>query len=1198
MPALASDLRKTLEATVVKARDKAEGGARDALTALAVDASEPFGSMGDEERRLRNRLRARGRQLGDQRDPQKGTQSIERLVREMAYEHWHRMLFARFLAENQLLIEPSSGVSISLDECEELAAEEGTDLWGLAAQFAQEMLPQIFRTDDPVLAARLPLEIRQQLQGLVAELEAETFTANDSLGWTYQFWQTKRKKEVNDSGVKIGADEISPVTQLFTEDYMVDFLLDNTLGAWHAGKVLAGNPQLAETAQSEEELRQAVSLPGCPWSYLRFIKTDDGAWKPAAGVFKEWPKNAAELKCLDPCMGSGHFVVAMFDRLVALRLAEDGLGERESVPAVIKDNLFGLEIDSRCTQIAAFNLALAAWRRLGYCKLPLLNLACSGLAPNATQAEWLALAGVNQRLRNGMGRLYKMFDNASILGSLINPSREEGDLLVAGFHELQPLLDEALAQEVKDETVSELSIAARGMAKAVQILSGSFALVATNVPYLGRVYQSEELTTYIDKFIPEGKHDLAFAFFMRISEFISNVGTAAVVAPQSWLYLPSYKSFRQQVLSSHQIHVITRLGENAFESTSAAGAFVALTIFDGKNTVHEDSRIVAIDASALRGEEPIPTTSKALILKGISLGVLASTENSVKNHDFSAKQSIRMLKQIVQLENPLSVIAFEEIASSHKMLSEYASCLKGASAGDINRFCRQFWEVTTDMIGKDWELYLKAPDKTGPYLGRGEIIFWQKESGDMKELAMSVKHLNHAAQNWLRGKPNWGKKGVAVGLMTTIPATLYAGEIYDANCCAIIPHDEQLVPALWAYCSSNRYNEDLRKLNQSISIASNNLLLQVPFDLEYWRDRARQLESQSSGFSGEKSRPDQWVYNQNLTNTDPECVLQVAACMLMGYQWPMVTCSPVGPSDQAGQQVLSDFYDEDGIVCLDSLRGEASATERIRRILAAVYLDEWSSAKEKELLLACAVGSNSKKADADIENWLRRSFFEEHCRLFQGRPFIWQIWDGNPHGFSALLNSHKLLAPNGRGRKTLEQLTFSYLGDWIDRQKLDQAEGINGSDDRLAAALDLQSQLKKILEGEPPYDIFVRWKPLHAQPIGWDPDINDGVRLNIRPFLNAQLRTGGKKGAGILRAKLGTIKWSKDRGKEPFGSKDVFPWFWGWDEDNAAVATDFGAPVPGAPPASDSFDGNRWNDLHYTRAAKEAARSRHSGGSS
>ena len=428
MPALASELRKTLESTVVDARDKAERGARDALTALAVAASEPYSSMSEVERKLRNRLRARGRQLGDQRDSQKGTQSIERLVREMAYEHWHRMLFARFLAENQLLIEPSSGVAITLDECEELAAEEGTDLWGIAAQFAQEMLPQIFRTDDPVLALRLPLEIRQQLQGLVAGLAIETFTASDSLGWTYQFWQTKRKKEVNDSGVKIGADELSPVTQLFTEDYMVDFLLDNTLGAWHAGKMLAANPEIASAAQTEDELRQAVALPGCPWSYLRFIKPeDDGTWAPAAGTFEGWPRTAAELQCLDPCMGSGHFVVAMFERLVALRIAEEDLNDKAAVAAVIEVNLFGLEIDP-AVAIAAFNLgglhgvALATTNGR-------VNLAVLGW--HQTQKSRLAGAGGNNERQERNGAALQAVQEASVLGSLINPRAAGSDLLVA-----------------------------------------------------------------------------------------------------------------------------------------------------------------------------------------------------------------------------------------------------------------------------------------------------------------------------------------------------------------------------------------------------------------------------------------------------------------------------------------------------------------------------------------------------------------------------------------------------------------------------------------------------------------------------------------------------------------------------------------------------------------------------------------------
>ena len=110
------------------------------------------------------------------------------------------------------------------------------------------------------------------------------FLASDSLGWTYQFWQAQRKEEVNASGNKIGADELPSVTQLFTEDYMVDFLLHNTLGAWHAGKSFAANPKLAGNAESEDELRNALALPGCPWSYLRFIKGEDRAFFSVATV--------------------------------------------------------------------------------------------------------------------------------------------------------------------------------------------------------------------------------------------------------------------------------------------------------------------------------------------------------------------------------------------------------------------------------------------------------------------------------------------------------------------------------------------------------------------------------------------------------------------------------------------------------------------------------------------------------------------------------------------------------------------------------------------------------------------------------------------------------------------------------------------------------------------------------------------------
>ncbi|MGB4804980.1 MAG: hypothetical protein WBV59_20225, partial [Anaerolineae bacterium] len=176
----------------------------------------------------------------------------------------------------------------------------------------------------------------------------------------------------------------------------------------------------------------------------------------------------------------------------------------------------------------------------------------------------------------------------------------------------------------------------------------------------------------------------------------------------------------------------------------------------------------------------------------------------------------------------------------------------------------------------------------------------------------------------------------------------------------------------------------------------------------------------------------------------------------------------------------------------------------------------WSAAEQERLL--ASVGYAGKTLD----DWLADGFFSQHCRLFHNRPFIWHIWDGRKDGFAALVNYHKL------DRARLEKLTYTYLGAWISRQRDEQGASIGGADGRLVAALALQKKLVAILEGEPPYDIYVRWKPLHQQPIGWAPDLNDGVRLNIRPFVTA----------GVLRSKF-TINWKVDRGTNPDGSERV-----------------------------------------------------------
>jgi hypothetical protein len=557
MTSLASNLRSKLERVVVNARDVAEEGARAAIEALAVHYHEPYGHMSPEERTLRSRLRAHARQLGDRKDPKTGEQKIDHLITECAYEHWHRMLFARFLAENHLLIEPDSGVAISLEECEEIAKEEGVDPWALASRYAQQMLPQIFRQNNPVLQVNLAREHRLKLEKLLASLEPTIFTASDSLGWVYQFWQSKKKEEVNRSEKKIGADELPAVTQLFTEPYMVSFLLDNSLGAWWAAQRLTEDD--FKNAAGEEELRRKAAIPGVPLDYLRFVQLENGCWTPAAGPFERWPASLSDLKTLDPCCGSGHFLVAAFLMLVPMRMEMEHLTAKEAVNAVLRENLHGLEIDQRCVELAAFALAFAAWRYAGsggYRPLPELHVACSGLSVSVAKEEWKQLGLGKKNLALALDWMHDIFKDAPVLGSLLSPEKTEAAKLVR-WEELSTTLEQALKQERAEEQ-QEAAVVAQGLAKAAVLLAGRYQWVITNVPYLARGKQNDRLRYFCEKLFPAAKNDLATVFLDRCLEFCVEGGTTSIVLPQNWLFLTSYKKFREKLLKNDTWHLIAR----------------------------------------------------------------------------------------------------------------------------------------------------------------------------------------------------------------------------------------------------------------------------------------------------------------------------------------------------------------------------------------------------------------------------------------------------------------------------------------------------------------------------------------------------------------------------------------------------------------------------------------------------------------
>ncbi len=1052
MSSLHPDLRKLLREAVLEARHIAEEGAEQAIRSLAVDAGEPVTSASTEKRHLRKVLRARGRHLGDEmgRD---GRQKIEHLIAECAYEQWHRMLFARFLAENHLLLHPE-GVPVTLDEVRELAAAEKPPIgmWSLAARWAARMLPALFRPDDPVLAVDLAAEHRTKLESLLAELPAAVFTADDGLGWVYQFWQEERKDAVNKSEVKIGADELPAVTQLFTEPYMVKFLLHNTLGAWWVGRH-GGKPPIE----------------------MEFLRTnDDGT--PAAGTFDEWPARAAELKCLDPCCGSGHFLVEMLKILVAFRMKEENLTAGEAVDAVLRENLFGLEIDPRCTQIAAFAVALATWKLAGgYRPLPAdgVHVACCGIAPRAKKEEWLRLAGGDERVRNGLERLYELFKDAPTLGSLIDPTLGEQELLEAGWGDLQPLLARALAGETKDEEAREMGVAARGIAAAAEILAGRYSLVATNVPYLTRGKHDDKLSKYCERIYPDAKADLATVFIERCIGVAGNRGTAALVTPQNWLFLSTYRHLRERLLREARWNVVARLGEGGFQSTAAAGAFTSLVIITdlAPTTAHS---FATVEVAALRSP-----AEKADALESQPLG-----------HAIQSRQR----------KNPEArLILGAENVGTTATLGMYARASHGQGTFDTPRFVRELVELPTIKAG--WVKQQTPPEKPGLFGGASLLLRWEDGVGDLAQFMADWEAAGYSSGKWKAGVSEWGKRGVLVGLMRELPAVLYVGAAFDANAAAIVPADSEDTAAVLAFCHSSEFRAEVRRLNQSIYVPPHTFL-HVPFDVGRWRCEAR--KQYPRGLPEPYSEdPTQWIFKGTIVpSTDS---LQVAVARLLGYRWP----------DQERDD-LDALADRDGIVCIPAVGGEPPAADRLRALLSKAYEKKWKAAIEGELLAAAGYEGKS------LDEWLRDGFFEQHCKLFHHRPFIWHIWDGRKKdGFHALVNYHRL------DHKLLEKLAFTTLGSWIQQLRQAEKRGEATAEARIAAAVDLQGRLEAILEGDDPYDIFVRWKPIGEQPIGWEPDLNDGVRLNIRPFVEAD----------VLRKKP-NVKWEKDRGKNPPGS----PW--------------------------------------------------------
>jgi hypothetical protein len=481
------------------------------------------------------------------------------------------------------------------------------------------------------------------------------------------------------------------------------------------------------------------------------------------------------------------------------------------------------------------------------------------------------------------------------------------------------------------------------------------------------------------------------------------------------------------------------------------------------------------------------------------------------------------LNQFAQLENPDARIILSK-PDTRTLLAVYAKSVKGMSTGDDPRYVKLFWEL--EVLESRYVRYETTVDASTHYGGKTNILDWQS--------GLSPMRFERGAR--IQGVHVWKQPGVIVSLMRKLAVTLHRNAAFDQNVALLHPRESGHLPAIWCFCSSLQFNTAVRTMDQALKV-TNATLVKVPFDLAYWQAEAARLYP--AGLPEPYSDdPTQWLFRGDIpSSTEP---LQVAMARLLGYRWP----------DQP-KDGLETHEDRDGIVTLAPLVEQEGAASRLRALLQEAYrspapprprgappVEEpraWDETVIPRLLARAGCPGLT------LEEWLRDRFFNAHCRIFQQRPFLWHIWDGRRDGFHAYVNYHRL------DGKNLERLAYIYLGEWIERQEADQTAGDPTAEGRVRAARGLQEKLDFIRQGEDPYDIFVRWKPLGEQPLGWQPDLNDGVRLNIRPFMTAD----------ILHS-VPRISWGKDRGKDP------------------------------KPNASGTVE--RHNDRHFTLAQKRAAR--------
>lgn len=652
-------------------------------------------------------------------------------MEEAAYTWFNRFIALRFMEVNNYL---PSHTRIFSDENGNFKPEVLTDavnleIDGLDKELVLELLEQqkneqlyqyIIITQCNALNEGLP-EMFERIGGWTELLFPKNLLREDSviahmvkdipeedwndqvqiIGWLYQYYNSEPKDKVFANlkkNVKISAADIPAATQLFTPDWIVRYMVENSLGRlWTEGH---GKPEHAD------------------WKYYLEEAEQEDAVKPELenlrAAYREMQPE--QIKIIDPCMGSGHILVYAFDVLMDIYTA-CGWSERDAAKSILRNNLYGLDIDRRAYQLAYFAVMMKA-RQYNRRILSAEN------QPNL--ANFADVMHVDTSLLSGSLRKFaEQFQFADTYGSLMTVTKPAG-------------LDEAVSAFLPTFGMNERQL--EMMMRVARILTQKYDVVCTNPPYMGGSGMNATLSTYVKKNFPDSKSDLFACFMEKCGQLIKRNGLYAMITQHAWMFLSSYEKLREK-LKMHSIVDMAHLGARAFDEIG--GEVVQTTAF-----VSCGRRVADFKGTYVRLVDIIGEWEKEAAYRS-------------GNHRYTAKQE--NFSKIPG--SPVAYWVSENFvrAFENKKLYTYSISPSQNITGNNNKYVRKFWELKKEKIGdKDsWIFYAKGGGYRKWWGNLTDIVNWTPEAryiyqhGDGK----------HASQ--IINRNYWYKKGITWGLITS-----------------------------------------------------------------------------------------------------------------------------------------------------------------------------------------------------------------------------------------------------------------------------------------------------------------------------------------------------------------------------------------------------------------------------------------------